>query len=429
MKTPWSFASRTTVSLLMLAVLAALFAAGAVTVTRAFRAEDSARRDMIAARDALAQVDDLLLLLLEADLAQRGPPVVAPGADLAPFLAAQAALPGLLDEVQGALAQAEGDLPRQGQRLRTLAEQRMAEMAAAIAPLSTDPPAVDTRASMTELREVGSAIRAEQRARMDAAYAAADAERLRAKRTLGMIGLATLGLMALAALLAFRAARIESRVRYMQEIEAQRDRADLVSHELSHRVKNLFAVIMSIVSVTARREPDPKIAAKKTRARIQALARAHEISSGQNLMRTALFGDLVDAVVRPYCPPDNGMECSGPELLLPARLITPMGLIFNELATNSVKYGAWSAPSGTLRVHWAFASGETLNVVWQEHLAENGPPPPGREGFGSTMIDLSLQQARATMEKRWGKNGLTATLSFPFSKAEIAEAAATTGKD
>jgi len=145
-------------------------------------------------------------------------------------------------------------------------------------------------------------------------------------------------------------------------------------------------------------------------------------------MRTAPFGDLLEAVVRPYCPPGGGLRLNGPKKVLPARLLTPMGLIFNELATNSVKYGAWSTASGTLTVDWTFASDETLVVVWQEQLAEDGPPQPGREGFGSTMIDLSLQQAKATMDKRWGEQGLTATLRFPFSDADKVEVTAT-GKD
>jgi len=420
----WLLAPRTTVSALMLLVLAALFGAGALTVTRAFQAENRARQDMTEARDTLAQVNDLMLILYEAESAQRGV-LLGDGAEVPAFRAAQAALPAAAGQMQASLDRAGGDLSVQGRRLRDLAEQRMAEMSATLTALTDTSP----RSPMAELRKVSDAIRREQRALMDAAYRQADAERLRAKRTLGMIGLSVLGLMALAALLAFRAARSESRMRYMREIAVQRDRADLVSHELSHRVKNLFAVIMSIVSVTARSETDPRLAAQKTRSRIQALARAHELSSGQNLMRTALFGDLLDAVVRPYCPPGATLRCSGPSLVLPARLLTPMGLIFNELATNSVKYGAWSSQSGTLTVDWTFASDKTLTVVWQEQLAETGTPQPGREGFGSTMIDLSLQQAKAMMERRWGNTGLTATLKFPFSSAEKVEAEAATGKD
>ncbi|AMY68221.1 HWE histidine kinase domain-containing protein [Frigidibacter mobilis] len=410
----------------MLLVLAALFVAGSLTVTRAFSAENAARQEMIDAREALSQVNDLMLLLYEAESAQRGVLLDRPGEDLGPFRAAEAALPAIAGQMQASLDRAGSDLSAQGRRLRSLAEQRMTEMSGALA--SAPAPATTLRSSMADLRQVSDAIRREERALMDAAYARADGERLRAKRTLGMIGAAVLGLIALAALLAFRAARSESRLRYRDEIAAQRDRAELVSRELSHRVKNLFAVTMSIMSVTARNETDPKLAAQKTRSRIQALARAHELSSGQNPMRTAQFGDLLAAVVQPYCPPGATLRRSGPKMVLPTRLLTPMGLIFNELATNSVKYGAWSAPSGTLKVDWTFASDETLVVIWQEQLAETGSPQPGREGFGSTMINLSLQQAKATMERRWGEKGLTAVLRFPLSQADKVEVTAT-GKD
>jgi len=419
-----AFAPRTTVSLLMLLVLAALFVAGALTVTRAFRAENAARQEMLDARDALAQVNELMLVLYAAQSAQRGV-LLGDAAEKASFRTARAALPAAAGRMQASLERAGNGLPARGRQLRSLAEQRMAEMSSALAAPRVPATALTP---MADLRRIGDAIRRDERALMDAAYRQADAERLRAKRTLGMIGLAVLGLMALAALLAFRAAHSEFRMRYMREIEVQRDRADLVSHELSHRVKNLFAVIMSIVSMTARSETDPAQAAQKTRSRIQALARAHELSSGQNLMRTALFGDLLAGVVQPYCPPDAALRFRGPDLVLPARLLTPMGLVFNELATNSVKYGAWSAPSGTLTVDWTFASDETLVVIWQEQLAETLSPQPGPKGFGSTMINLSLQQAKATMERRWGENGLTAVLRFPFSQADKVEVAAA-GKD
>jgi len=422
---PWSLAPRTAVSLLMLVVLAALFAAGALTVSRAFQAENVARQEMTEARETLTQVNNLMQILYEAESAQRGVLLGDPAAE-APFRAAEAALPAAAAQMQASLDRAGSNLSAQGRRLGAMAAQRMADLSAALEPAARSTPS--PRTAMEPLRATSSAIRREESALMDAAYARADAERLRAKRTLGMIGLAVLGLIVLAAMLAFRSARAESHLRYGREIEVQRDRAELVSHELSHRVKNLFAVTMSIISVTGRSETDPKVAAHKTRSRIQALARAHEASSGQNLMRTAPFGDLLEAVVRPYCPPGGGLRLNGPKKVLPARLLTPMGLIFNELATNSVKYGAWSTASGTLTVDWTFASDETLVVVWQEQLAEDGPPQPGREGFGSTMIDLSLQQAKATMDKRWGEQGLTATLRFPFSDADKVEVTAT-GKD
>ena len=381
---------------------------------------------MIEAREALSQVNDLMLVLYEAQSAQRGVLLGRAGEDLAPFRAAEAALPGLAAGMQASLDRAGSDLATQGRQLRALAQQRMTELAAGLAAPGSVLAMAPT--TMAELRQVSDSIRREERTAMDAAYARADAARLRAKQVLGMIGLAVVALMLLAALLAFRSARAEQRMRDLREIERQRDRADLVSHELSHQVKNLFAVIMSIVSMTARSEPDPSQAAQKTRSRIQALARAHELSSGQNLIRTADFGDLLEAVVRPYCPPGGSLSLNGPRLLLPARLLTPMGLIFNELATNSVKYGAWSAASGTLAVDWTFASDETLIVIWKEQLAKNEPPRPGRKGFGSTMINLSLQQAKATMEKSWGEQGLAAKLSFPFSRADKVEATAA-GKD
>lgn len=253
---------------------------------------------------------------------------------------------------------------------------------------------------------------ARQERRLAAYYADVDRSQRRSSHIL--TGLAAGGLLAvlLAAVLARRAARAEARARYINEIRAERDRADLIRRELSHRVKNLFAVIMSIISTTGRTETDPAEAARKTRERVQALARAHALSTGQGELREAHLAELVETVAGSYAPSPRRFPVSGLDLVLPARMVTPLGLILNELATNALKYGAWATAEGTVSVSWAFAEDGSLGFLWSERAGNIAGQDPVRKGFGTTMIDLSAEQAGARIERTWTAGGLDVTLRF-----------------
>ncbi len=174
---------------------------------------------------------------------------------------------------------------------------------------------------------------------------------------------------------------------------------------------------MSIVSLTARQESDARIAAQKTRLRIQALSHAYALTTSENALSGVSFAAMVEAVVGAYRPPEGRLLLEGEALALPVRLMTPLGLILNELATNAVKYGAWARRDGTLSLHWAFQSGTFLEIVWIE--AAVAAPQEDRSGFGTQMITLSLQQAEGEIERSWSDGELRIKLRFPVTTEEI----------
>jgi two-component sensor histidine kinase len=76
---------------------------------------------------------------------------------------------------------------------------------------------------------------------------------------------------------------------------------------------------------------------------------------------------------------------------LSPKAVQNLGLAFHELATNAVKYGALSSPSGSVDVSWE-ETGEGLALVWKER---GGPPvaQPTRAGFGRVVSEQMLGAA------------------------------------
>ncbi|MFY0692300.1 MAG: sensor histidine kinase [Paracoccaceae bacterium] len=213
------------------------------------------------------------------------------------------------------------------------------------------------------------------------------------------------------------------RAKYLEQVAQERDRADILARELNHRVKNIFAVISAIVSMTARTESEPLTAARKTALRIEALARAHEISTNSHgLPETSVPATvitLLDQVVAPYKPENARFEVRGDAAILPSSMVTPLGLITSELATNALKYGAWSTGDGLVEIDLsARADGQLQQLVW----AESGGPPIAPDmawiaGFGTTLIDLSLRQLNGRITRIWAETGLRLTLQFAETTA------------
>ena len=211
--------------------------------------------------------------------------------------------------------------------------------------------------------------------------------------------------------LGITSAREAESARLVQRIEAERDRADLLAREMTHRVKNLFAVIAAIVTASAREGGAAGEVADRTRTRIEALSRAHDLSSGAGgLMAFSALG-AIEAVVRPYAPAPDRLEVGGDVGAVPATAATPLGLIANELATNAVKHGAWSAGEGTVRITVAERA-DVTEVVWRE---SGGVPPSevGGEGFGSAMIEMSVRQLGGGIDRRIRDDGIDVILTIP----------------
>jgi len=235
--------------------------------------------------------------------------------------------------------------------------------------------------------------------------------------------LLTLGSLTLGLWQTVRAAHGEAQAEQARFLAEARDRADLLAHELNHRVKNLFAVVLAIVRMSARDAPEARPVTDSIAARIHALVDAHDATQGKDAEGGASLRVLIDKVLAPYLSDGNPVEVAGPEVLLTVKQATPLGLVLHELATNAVKYGAWSQDGaqqgGRIAINWDFeGTGEEREVVfhWREH-SPSPAAPSEREGFGSLLMKSSARQLGGTIERRFGPDGMVVAMRLPHPAA------------
>ena len=190
--------------------------------------------------------------------------------------------------------------------------------------------------------------------------------------------------------------------------------ARMMARELSHRMKNMFAVISGIVNVTGRMR-GIEDEASEINARIQALGRAFETTLDDTASGTVASGPAIRAILAPYDLDAGRLMIDGEEVDVPFATISIVGLVLHELAANATRYGAWAEGSGQVRVTWRTpAKGEPLRIFWHE---TGGPDMTGqdiKEGTGSAIISRMLRSAQGTIEKEWNPDGLCALITVPL---------------
>lgn len=179
----------------------------------------------------------------------------------------------------------------------------------------------------------------------------------------------------------------------------------MLIRELQHRVKNTLATIQAIASQTLHSASHAE--RDSFTARLHALANAHEVLTQDNWQQAPLR-QVVDRALQPF--QQGRITVAGPDLLLDAGKALIMTMALHELATNAVKYGALSNDDGRVRLDWTTpeaAEGLRLRLCWEEH---GGPAvvEPERRGFGSRLIEASLEEAQVT----FAPEGITCILEM-----------------
>jgi two-component sensor histidine kinase len=191
----------------------------------------------------------------------------------------------------------------------------------------------------------------------------------------------------------------------------------LLINELNHRVKNTLATVQSMASQTLKTEPDPLTAFDKFESRLMGLSQVHDVLTRESWHGAGL-SDVAERALTPFTPPDGEgrLVIDGPPVWLAPGGALTMALIFHELATNALKYGALSNGDGRVVLGWTYdAATRDLALTWTE---TGGPlvAPPTRRGFGSRLIERSLRgelKGAATMD--WRPEGLVCTMRATLS--------------
>jgi two-component system CheB/CheR fusion protein len=190
--------------------------------------------------------------------------------------------------------------------------------------------------------------------------------------------------------------------------EEARERQVLMVEEMNHRVKNLFAVIASLINTTAAPGRDVLDYARQLNLRVNALGRAYELTQNKSADAKVGLQPLLTRLLKPHTSTDR-LSLSGGPVEVPVDAVTPMSLIVHELATNAVKYGAWSTEGGIVAVTWSLHDENELELQWNEKLTKSVHSSSGVPSFGTRLVDASVRQMRGTVERNWTENGLVAT--------------------
>ncbi|MGO4571318.1 sensor histidine kinase [Microvirga sp. 2TAF3] len=196
------------------------------------------------------------------------------------------------------------------------------------------------------------------------------------------------------------------------------ERQNLLVHELNHRVKNTLSVVQSLAVQTLRGSTSLEAFKEAFQARLLALSATHNILT-QELWESASMREILCAELEPYGGIDERRVCAvGDSIRLTPQQALTFGMAFHELATNAVKYGALSAPQGSVDIAWRTerdpAGKPVLKVDWVE---KNGPlvREPTRKGFGSRLIERGIRnELEGSLDMCFHAEGLRCSFAVPL---------------
>jgi len=200
---------------------------------------------------------------------------------------------------------------------------------------------------------------------------------------------------------------------------------DLLLQEMDHRIKNLFALSASVVSLSGRSANTVQDLVNSARDRLTALARAHALTLSHSARddpertKPTTLHSLIRAIVAPH---EDRREAAprfaviGCDMEISGAAISSFALLLHEFATNSTKHGALSADKGQIQIHCA-SHGENVIIVWTEHGGPGVTPPTENQGFGEFLIRATVTgQLGGEISQDWKPEGLVVRLSIPRAR-------------
>jgi two-component sensor histidine kinase len=192
----------------------------------------------------------------------------------------------------------------------------------------------------------------------------------------------------------------------------------LVLGEVNHRMRNLLAVVEAMVRQTRSATVEDYRA--KVMARLSGF-RGLQWVIDRSDGNTISLAELIEQTMRPYCADGAEVLAAGPDLSVEPRLAIALHLVFHELAVNATKFGALSAPGGSVTIRWEMrkTSGvaRQLAIVWTEHGGPKVARPRGR-GFGSRLFTRALA-SHGEVQLEFKSTGLVCGMLIDLDRAAV----------
>lgn len=218
--------------------------------------------------------------------------------------------------------------------------------------------------------------------------------------------------------LMMRAYRAEAVAR--NETERLADQQETMAQELDHRLKNIFATMNAIISLSLKGVSSPEELASRLKDRVSALGRSNLLlrgfGDGEEVSLDAVIAQALEPFSIVGTPRFSGI---GPRVPVGGQTLVVLGLILHELGTNAAKYGALSVATGRVALNWHMTSdpegnGENLHIEWREM---GGPPPAPSErtagGFGSTLMSRVIASVGGQTEIEFPPAGAVVQMTLP----------------
>jgi two-component sensor histidine kinase len=205
-----------------------------------------------------------------------------------------------------------------------------------------------------------------------------------------------------------------------KEREAADKLQELIIGELHHRIKNSLATVSAIASQSFRTAISIEQGQKAMETRLAALGRAHDLLM-QVSWSSASLTHTFSSATEPY--DGHGarrFHFNGPDIKITAGAVIALAMTFNELCTNTTKFGALSVPTGHVEVAWTVdPQNGRLHLVWTER---GGPvvQPPTRRSFGTRMMESLGQQLHGQVQLTYEPSGFIYALDVPLSSVSAA---------
>ena len=208
-----------------------------------------------------------------------------------------------------------------------------------------------------------------------------------------------------------------------QRLQAALEEQEMLTREMSHRLKNVFALAEGLLRISARTSASKEELVSVMSGRIQALASAHALvrrnfSEVGVAPRATGLEAVIRAVMQPHDQADRGISrftIMGADMHCGEHAMNGIALIFHELATNAAKYGALKTPLGHIDIDWQEKGGDVF-LCWHEQGGPKLTDGPDRTGFGTKLLqDTVTRQFGGTIHHEWKPEGLVLAITLPVS--------------
>jgi two-component sensor histidine kinase len=206
-----------------------------------------------------------------------------------------------------------------------------------------------------------------------------------------------------------------------KEREAADKLQKLIMGELHHRIKNTLATVSAIASQSFRAAPTIEHGQQAMEGRLAALGRAHDLLMQISWSNASLTHTFSGATEPFESQGARRFHFNGPDLRITSGAVIALAMTFNELCTNTTKFGALSIPTGRVEIAWTIDDDkQRLRLTWTE---KGGPAvkPPERRSFGTRMMESLGQQLNGQVRLSYAPTGFVYALDVPLGSLIAAQ--------